>query len=305
MKTPLTRRIVAAVALATVALSSCGGASPVASANDAFVVNGVSYSLDTFETILADLVDNQQLEVSANGKPSKEDAISVMRTLIRYEVYKQYLAEFGLEEDATDRSKVEQQAAADEQFGALPEYLQELLVNLSVAQATMAKFEAHSSATLKKLYNESPASTGVMCLSHILVKTEDEANAVLKELADGADFAAVAKKKSIEPGAAETGGALATNDEPCTDITFFQQQFDSDFMVGAVAAKAGVPSGPVKTQFGFHIILNRSYDDIKASLEKVAAEKPSTTNLTGYMAVADISVNSTYGAWNGAMATVQ
>ena len=305
MKPPLTRRVVAALALSALMLSSCGGASPVASANDAFMVNGTSFALDDFETLLADLVDNQQLEVSANGKPSKEDAINVMRTLIRYEAYKKYLAEFGLTEDPADRAKVEQQAAQDEQFGGLPEYLRELLINLSVAQATMARFEAHSSTTLKTLYNESPASTGVLCLSHILLQTEDDANAVLKELANGEKFADVARKRSIEPGADESGGALSTNDEPCTDMSFFQQQFDSDFMVGAVGAKAGVPTGPVKTQFGFHIILNLAYDDIKASLEKVAAEKPSTSNLTGYMAVADISVNPTYGAWNGAMATVQ
>ena len=305
MKTPLTRRLVATVAFAALVLSSCGNATPIASANDAFVVNGVSYSLDDFETLLADLVENQQLEISANGKPSKDDANSVMRTLIRYEAYKQYLTEYGLEEDPADRSAIEEQAAADEQFSALPEYLKELLINLSVAQVTIAKFEAHSSATLKKLYNESPASTGVMCLSHILLETEDQANAVLKELANGADFAEVAKKKSIEPGANETGGALANDNEPCTDITFFQQQFDSDFMVGAVAAKAGVPTGPVKTQFGFHIILNRPYDDIKSSLEKVAATKPSTTNIAGFMAASDISVNSVYGAWNGAMATLQ
>lgn len=305
MKTPLTRRIVAAVALSALALSSCGGASPVASANDAFVVNGTSYSLDDFETILADLVENNQLEIAANGKPSKEDAISVMRTLIRYEAYKQYLDEYGLKESEADRTEVEQQAAADEQFSGLPEYLRELLINLSVANATMTKFKPYSSASLKKMYNESPASTGVMCLSHILLQTEDEANAVLKELANGAKFADVAKKKSIEPGASDSGGALENNDEPCTEMSFFQQQFDSDFMVGAVAAKAGVPSGPVKTQFGFHIILNRAYDDIKESLEKVAAEKPSTSNLTGYLAASDISVNPTYGAWNGATATVK
>ena len=305
MKTPLKRRVLAAVAVLAIAVTYLVVATPFASANNAFVVNGVSYSIDDFETLLADLVENQQLEISANGKPSKADATSVMRTLIQYEAYKQYMAEYGLEEDPADRAAIEQQGAADEQFGALPEYLQELLINLSVAQVTKTKFEAHSSATLKKLYNESPASTGVMCLSHILVKTEDEAKSVLEELAKGADFASVAKKRSIEPGANESGGALANDNEPCTDMTFFQQQFDSDFMVGAVAAKAGVPTGPVKTQFGFHIILNHAYDDIKTSLEKVASEKPSTSNLAGFMAASDITVNSEYGVWNGAMATLQ
>lgn len=305
MKTPLTRRIFAAVAVLAIAVTYLVVATPFASANNAFVVNGVSYSIDDFETLLADLVENQQLEISANGKPSKADATSVMRTLIQYEAYKQYMAEFGLEEDPADRAAIEQQGAADEQFSALPEYLQELLINLSVAQVTKTKFEAHSSAMLKKLYNESPASTGVMCLSHILVKTEDEAKSVLEELAKGADFASVAKKRSIEPGASESGGALANDNEPCTDMTFFQQQFDSDFMVGAVAAKAGVPTGPVKTQFGFHIILNHAYDDIKTSLEKVASEKPSISILAGFMAASDITVNSEYGVWNNAMATLQ
>jgi hypothetical protein len=305
MKTPLTRRIVATVLLATFTLSSCGASSPVASTKDAFVINGESYALSDFEALIADLVDNRQLDVSESGKPSKDDANSVMLTLIRYEAYKQYLAEYGIKEDPADRSNVEQQAAADPQFAELPDYLRELLVNLSVAQATMAKFEAHSPATLKKLYTESPASTGVMCLSHILVKTEDEANAVLKELSAGADFASVAKKKSIEPGADKSGGALANDNEACTEIVSLQQQFDGDFMVGAVAAKTGVPTGPVKTQFGFHIILNRPYDDIKTSLEKVAATRPDASNLAGFMTAVDISVNSEYGVWNGATATLK
>lgn len=305
MKTPLTRRIVAAVALATVALSSCGGASPVASANDAFVVNGVSYSLDTFETLLGDLVKNQQMEEEKNGQPSRENAMGVLRTLIRFEAYKQYLDRYGLSESDADRQKVEQDAAADEQFGSLPAYMKELLINLSVAQATISKLKAHSPSEIKSLYERLPASSGVLCLSHILVKTEDEANQVLKELADGADFADVARKRSTEPGADKSAGVLAAGDEPCSDISFFQQQFDSNFMLGAVAAKAGVPSGPVKTQFGFHIILNRAYDDIKASLEKVSTEQPSSSNIAGFVAASDISVNSRFGMWNSGISDVK
>ena len=303
-KSSLSRRALAVVAASAIALSACGGNSPVASANDAFVVEGTTYSLDSFETLLADLVENQQLEASANGQASKEDAVSVMRTLLRYEAYKLYLNENGLTEEASDRAKVEKEATASEGFSTLPEYLQELLINLNVAQVTMEKFKAYSADTLKKKYNQSPASTGVLCMSHILLKTEDDAKDVLKELEGGAKFADVAKKRSIEPAAKESGGSLAPNDEPCTDLSYYQQQFDPAFMKGAVAAKAGVPTGPVKTQFGYHIILNHAYDDIKESLANVAADKPSMSNLVGYMAVADISVNSTYGVWNGAMATI-
>ena len=141
-KSPLSRRALAVVAASAIALSACGGNSPVASANDAFVVEGTTYSLDSFETLLADLVENQQLEASANGQASKEDAVSVMRTLLRYEAYKLYLNENGLSEDASDRAKVEKEATASEGFSSLPEYLQELLINLNVAQVTMEKFKA-------------------------------------------------------------------------------------------------------------------------------------------------------------------
>lgn len=304
-KSPRLPRFFAIIAVSALALSSCGGSSPVASANDAFVVNGASFSLDTFETLLDDLVENQLLEAGPNNQVSKESAVSVMRTLIRFRAYEQYMIENDLTEDPADRKKVLEQSAADEAFGTLPEYLQELLINLSVAQATMAKFTAPSAATLKKLYNEMPASTGVMCLSHILVKTEDEALDALKELSNGAQFEAVARKKSIEPNAQESGGALETADEPCTDLAYFQQQFDADFLTAAVAAKAGVPTGPIKTQFGFHVILNRPYDTIKDSLARVAASQPSVSNIVGFTAASDISVNSKYGVWNGAMATLK
>lgn len=303
-KSSLSRRALSIVAASAIALSACGGNSPVASAKDAFVVNGVSYSLDSFETLLTDLVKNQQLEAGSNGQASKQDAISVMRTLLRYEAYKQYLADNNIEETAADRSKVEEQATSSEGFSSFPKYLQDLLINLNVAQLTMEKFKAYSASTLENLYNESPASTGVMCMSHIVLKTEKDARDVLKELQGGADFAELAKKRSTEPAAKQSGGSLAADDEPCTDLSFFQQQFDGDFMKGAVAAKAGVPTGPVKTQFGYHIILNHPYSEIKESLVKVAATKPSVSNLAGYLATADVSVNSTYGVWNGAMSTI-
>lgn len=303
-KSNLSRRALSIVAASVIALSACGGNSPVASTNDAFVVNGTAYSLDSFETLLSDLVKNRQLEASANGQASKEDAVSVMRTLLRYEAYKQYLSDNGLSESESDRSKVEEEASSSEGFSSFPQYLQDLLINLNVAQLTMEKFKAYPASTLEKLYNESPASTGVMCMSHILLKTEDDAREVLKELKNGADFAELAKKRSVEPAAQQSGGSLSADEEPCTDLSFFQQQFDGTFMKGAVAAKAGVPTGPVKTQFGYHIILNHSYDDIKDSLIKVASSKPSASNMVGYLATADISVNPMYGVWNGAMATI-
>ncbi len=81
---------------------------------------------------------------------------------------------------------------------------------------------------------------------HILVKTEDEANAVLKQLADGGNFEAIAKEKSEDPGSKANGG----------DLGFFAKgQMVPEFEAEAFALKAGETSAkPVKSQFGYHII---------------------------------------------------
>lgn len=305
-KSSFSRRALSLVAASAVVLSACGGNSPISSPRDAFTINGVSYSNDSLNTLLTDLIKNKQLEPSSNGQASKDDTLSVIRTILRFEAYKAYLKENSLSEDEAVRTSITSEARSSDTFTTLPEYVQELLINLNVAQATIEKFEAYSSAKLKELYNQAPASTGVLCMSHILVKTEKQARAILQELAAGAKFADVAKAKSIEPSAKESGGSLSTTEgESCEDLTLYQAQFDSDFLKAAVAAKAGVPTGPVKTQFGYHIILNHAYDDIKDSLNRVATANPSTSIMVGYLATADISLNPTYGVWNGAMSAIE
>lgn len=81
---------------------------------------------------------------------------------------------------------------------------------------------------------------------HILVKTEDEANAILKELAAGGDFQAIAKEKSQDPGSKANGG----------DLGFFAKgQMVPEFEAEAFTLKPGETSTKaVKTQFGWHII---------------------------------------------------
>jgi hypothetical protein len=83
-----------------------------------------------------------------------------------------------------------------------------------------------------------------------------------------------------------------------------QASFDKDFMIGAVAAKPGVPTGPVKSSFGYHIILSHPFSEVKQSVTTVVTEDPGTTLLAGFMAAADIKLNSKYGVWNGATATI-
>ena len=88
--------------------------------------------------------------------------------------------------------------------------------------------------------------------SHILVKTEEEAKKIKKELDNGADFDAMADKYSIDPGAKISSGDLGY---------FTADEKVEAFSKAAFALKKGETSGPIKTEFGWHII--KVYDKRK------------------------------------------
>ena len=80
--------------------------------------------------------------------------------------------------------------------------------------------------------------------SHILVETKEAAEGVVKELEGGADFAELAKQKSIGPSA-KNGG----------DLDFFGRgDMAPAFFAAASALDPGQISEPVQTDFGWHVI---------------------------------------------------
>jgi peptidyl-prolyl cis-trans isomerase C len=80
---------------------------------------------------------------------------------------------------------------------------------------------------------------------HILVPTEAEAKDIITQLKKGADFAALAKQHSKDPGAAEGG-----------DLGFFKKgDMVAEFANTAFPLQPGQFSqAPVHTQFGWHVI---------------------------------------------------
>ena len=301
IKSPRTSRFAAAlVATCLLGLTACGS---VSSSSDAFSVNGTGYTQDDFNKLSEVLVDAGQF-AAVNDKIKATDAIVVLRTLIRYEAFLKFIEDNDVKILEADKAEVLKNANADEKFPTYPKELQDVLVNFNIADVTLRKMTPPTIDKIEKLYSDSPAAAGVQCLSHILVKTEAEAQTVLADLKAGTKFADVAAKKSIEPGADKSGGSLANGDQPCQALANLQTSFDKDFMIGAVAAKPGVPTGPVKSSFGYHIILSAPFADVKDSVATVIAENPGATLLAGYMSKADIKVNSIYGVWNGATATI-
>lgn len=82
------------------------------------------------------------------------------------------------------------------------------------------------------------------CARHILLKTKEEAEKIKQQLANGSDFATLAKKHS-QCNSAKRGGDLREF-SPGTMLKAFDN----------VVFKKPVLTvhGPIKTKFGFHLI---------------------------------------------------
>ena len=113
--------------------------------------------------------------------------------------------------------------------------------------------KALTDEALKKRYNDlikKSETSSELRARHILVKTESDAKAIIKELNEGADFEATAKNKSTGPSGPNGG-----------DLGFFGKgQMVPEFEKAAFALDEGeITSSPVKTQFGWHIIKVEGY----------------------------------------------
>ena len=124
---------------------------------------------------------------------------------------------------------------------------------------------------------------------HILVKTEDEAKAIIKELDGGADFEKLAKEKSTGPSGSN-GGSLGW---------FKAQTMVPAFSDAVKAMKKGeVTKTAVKTQFGFHIIKLEdsrnaklpTMDSLKPQLQRVISQKKMLAFMEELKKTADVKI---------------
>ena len=210
-------------------------------------------------------------------------------------------------------------AAAEEEFGAnLPEgaarrdaligYYTDLILLARAAEAkgigsttdfakklqfakakllmeTLLKAEAKAAVTeeaLRKVYDQAVKEMGKeeeVHARHILLKTEDEAKAVLAELKKGGDFEKLAKEKSTDPSAKTNGG----------DLGFFgKDQMVPEFADAAFKLEKGQLSEPVKSQFGWHVIRSEDkrtkpipeYDKVKPQLEQFVVRNAQAALIT-------------------------
>lgn len=100
----------------------------------------------------------------------------------------------------------------------------------------------------KRYYDDNPDQFKVAAgriASHILVATQAEADRIRAEVTPE-NFAELAKENSTDTGSAQQGGSLGQ---------VVEGQFVPQFEKAALALEDGEISQPVKTQFGWHIIM--------------------------------------------------
>lgn len=132
-------------------------------------------------------------------------------------------------------------------------------------------------ADAKKYYEENKAAKYTKGagadMYHILVADEATAKTIKTKLDNGANFADLAKEYGTD-GTKSEGGSLGY-------VEYDTQNMDSDFMAAAKKLKDGEVSGPVKTQFGYHIIMVKNihndkyvqpFDEVKSEIESTLAQ---------------------------------
>lgn len=155
-----------------------------------------------------------------------------------------------------------------DQLGISEEYFEEMYKQGMTINKLMDKLVKIDEKSVKEEYEANKESYDKIKASHILVETKEEAEEVKNKIKEGEDFAELAKEYSTDPSAEQNAG----------DLGFFGKDANlvPEFKDAAFELKKGEVSGPVKSEYGYHII---KVTDEKKGLE--ANEEEIKENLKG------------------------
>jgi len=217
-------------------------------------VNGKAITQDMLDTMIKQLPEQLRAQLEANGQINQLDDQLVVQELLY-------------------------QKAITSKLYEDPEVKQALAITTrsALADAMLRKdIEAQvTDATISKWYDDHAVQFArpQIQLAHIMVSTEKEAKAIRAQLDSGADFAALAKAKSLDPRTSGDGGLLGwvrpKDVGPLGDAV-------KDLDKGGIA-------GPVKSPQAWHILkvldkrdkvpLKEVKDKITDQVKKELAEK--------------------------------
>jgi parvulin-like peptidyl-prolyl isomerase len=287
------KKLALLLVLAALVLAACGGGSNAVAAT----VNGEDITVGDVEALI---------DTGEQSTIPKETFAQFLGFDIQWRIVSDAAEdEFEIvvaEEDVTAEADAIFEEAAQgmtrEEFletnGVTEEFLLQVarqqLLDDQVRELFAAEVEPPSQQDVDDVIAEAEA---LYCSSHILVATSAEAEDVLARLEAGEDFALLATELSTDTGSGAQGGDLG-----CSPPDAFVEEFAD----ALATAEVDVPTDPVETEFGFHVILLRedevpTEDQVLEALTAQGVGEAANAWFIEQVEAAEVTVDETYGTW--------
>jgi parvulin-like peptidyl-prolyl isomerase len=267
------------LATVAVAVSACGGGSGEVPSGAIAVVDGTEIAKTELDELLAQAkkgYENQNQEFPKAGTPEYQSIqTQYVAYLVELEEFRQAADDLGVvvtekDIDAAENDVIKSRfdgkrseyEKALEQQGFTPEQYREKALEVSALSKKIfdevTKGVKVTDAEVLQYYTENQSQYGTpesRDVRHILIAEKDgdevdfaaskaKADDIYAQLQGGADFAALAKANSADPGSKDSGG----------ELTVSRGQTVPEFDKISFELGKGELSKPVKTQYGYHVI---------------------------------------------------
>lgn len=314
MKTPL--RLFLCLALP---LALAGTACAQAFGNTAAVVNGARVSVKQLQAEIPVIKASQQGQTLSPQEATRQALIAAIENELFRQVAKQRNITPTKAEIDTRlqqlRAQFQDEATFQQQVKAagytMATLRSDFLFNNLITQSLQKQLVPPVTAEeVQRVYDVQKQQFRQVMVEHILFAVSatksqaqalKQANAALAELKAGADFSTVAKKESDDTGSKANGGKIDQW------LTVSDPNLDQAFANAAWAAPIGKLTGPVRSSFGYHIIvtlkkriqpLSELEAQIRSNLESQVGTRAITDFVTSIVKKAKIVVNPRYGDWD-------
>jgi hypothetical protein len=296
-------RLLGAPALLVALALGASGCAGVRAA--ALTVDGHRVSQSSVDRELRAIADNKALRVpKGDGTLSSDITARWMTVLVQQQVVNREVERRHIKVTDADRrvarSDVESLFGGAPVLDAFPKWFRDRVLERATRRAALLRslLRPPTDADVRNEYERQVGDVNSQCQSRrfvarIVVKTRDEADAVAAQLAAGADFATLARQRSIDKGSAELGGELG-----CLDTA----RLDPPVAQVVQALPNGTVSAPIETQSGWNLLVVRDTipfesvkDALRSALERDTAK--AQPELGRLVAKAEVDLNPRYGRW--------
>ncbi len=316
----MNRRLACFLALAgpaALVLAACGSVDAYAAK-----VDDTSISQSALESEMRSIAANEKylqqvqsrIQVRGSGAGTFDAAFTgqvlgrqIQYVLVDREVERRKLKITGSDLKAA-RQEVAKQAGGEEILTAFPKDYQDTLVKRAARVDALTVSLAGQTASddaARSYYDSHKEEFTDACVAHILVSTKEKADQLKGRIAGGEDFGAVAKAESQDSQSAAQSGDLGCNINADTISV-------PEFIQAVRTQPVNQVGDPVKTSFGYHLILVKSrtippFDKVvdRARDRVVVASKSKLQEwILNAVTKAKITVNPRYGTFDRQQLTV-